>query len=103
MKSGHPVTAFSIIQNEQAVWAGEKFAGQTREQSALGVAEEAGELCHATLKRSQGLIDEDTFCDKAKDAVGDVAIFLIDYCNLNGWDFQAIVQETWEHVKNRKR
>ncbi len=38
---------------------------------------------------------------KAKDSVGDIIIYLSDYCNQMGFDLDKIVRETWERVKKR--
>jgi hypothetical protein len=38
---------------------------------------------------------------EAKDAVGDVVIYLMDLCTRRGWDFQRIVEQTCEQVFER--
>lgn len=35
------------------------------------------------------------------DAVGDIAIFLINFCNRKGWSFGRILADTWEIVSKR--
>ena len=39
--------------------------------------------------------------EKIKDAIGDVLIFLMDYCTREGLDIQSILQKTWNDVKSR--
>ena len=53
----------------------------------LGICEEAGELCHAQLKKEQGIRGTIEQHDAAmKDAVGDIMIYAINY--LSGIDAQ---------------
>jgi NTP pyrophosphatase (non-canonical NTP hydrolase) len=68
----------------------------------LGVMEELGELAHAHLKateRVRGTPEE--HAAKARDAIGDVVIFLADYCSAQGYDFQDCVEATWASVQQR--
>lgn len=74
----------------------------------LGVVEEVGELSHAILKLMQhqnGRRDPryqvEQLEEAKKDAVGDIMLFLMDYCNLTGIDMEAQLVETWELVKRR--
>ena len=71
---------------------------------ALGVAEEAGELAHAVLKRAQyirGMQDEAAFLEAAGDAIADCAIFCIQACSALGLDFSTLLYLTAEEVMNR--
>ena len=38
---------------------------------------------------------------KKKDAIGDIVIFLADYCSSEGFDFEDIVLTVWKEVKQR--
>lgn len=68
----------------------------------LGVQEEVGELSHAELKKAQGIRHTAQECDEmARDAVGDIIIFLMSYCTAKGWDLHEIVDETWDEVIQR--
>ena len=89
------------IQEEQAPWVKHNFGDRPSYWPLLGVVEEIGELCHAHLKAEQGIrTDEDHAAMKA-DAVGDIVIFLADYCSAEGIDLQSVVEETWDEVKLR--
>ena len=39
--------------------------------------------------------------DEARDAVGDILIYLMDLCERNGWSMADILESTWEEVKQR--
>ena len=91
------------IQEEIGAWSKKNFGheGKTH-HPLLGVAEEVGELCHAHLKQEQGIrgTKEEHEAD-AIDAIGDIAIYLMDYCNRRGFSFNDIVWQTWSKVKER--
>lgn len=71
-------------------------------QLALGANEEAGELAHAVLKFTQGIRgDSNKHFDDAKDAIGDIVIYLMNFCNELDWDFHSIIQETTDFVVKR--
>lgn len=90
------------IQKEQEAWSRYNFGSSDPTHALLGVSEEVGELSHAHLKKLQGIrITPEQFQAKAKDAVGDIVIYLMDYCTSNGWDFMQVVQDTWANVKTR--
>lgn len=91
------------FQREQAEWlARQPFAAGPSWHPLLGVVEEVGELSHAYLKRAQGIRgDDQTHEAKAKDAVGDVLIYLADFCSRMDFDLQQILDETWGAVKQR--
>jgi len=90
------------IQAEQAAWATRNFGPKNSTDDLLGVTEEMGELAHAHLKRSQGIRhDTAEYEAKAKDAIGDIVIYLMGYCSAEGWDVEHIVKTTWDTVKHR--
>jgi NTP pyrophosphatase (non-canonical NTP hydrolase) len=71
---------FVRLVKEVREWADYNFGDIPSEQPVLGVIEELGELSHAHLKTLQGIRNnEDHFAAK-KDAVGDILIYLADYC-----------------------
>src|SRR4051812_30609457 len=54
-------------------------------QPFKGMVEELGELAHADLKMEQGIrgnVEEHQLA--AKDAVGDLLVYMADYCNMKG-------------------
>lgn len=89
------------LQYEQAKWAQQNFGDQPSWQPLLGLVEEVGELAHAHLKHAQGIRNHEGHEALAKDAVGDIMIFLASYCSRRGWDLESIAEETWERVKQR--
>lgn len=64
----------------------------------LGVNEEAGELTHSVLKRAQGIrLDEDDVGREAEvDAVGDIIVYLADFCHRRGYDLEECVRQAWD-------
>jgi NTP pyrophosphatase (non-canonical NTP hydrolase) len=92
----------SEIQAEHAVWAQRNFGTRPAHQPLLGAVEEIGELAHAHLKAEQGIRGtEEEHRAAKKDAVADVIIFLMDYCNIEGFDMQELLGDTWDEVKQR--
>lgn len=90
------------LQAEVYVWSLKNFPDKKQYQPLLGVAEEVGELCHAHLKTEQGIRgDAKKHYDDSVDAVGDIIIYLADYCAQNNIDFEMAVYNTWEKVKKR--
>lgn len=111
-----------IIQREQKAWALKNFGEQLPHRALLGVIEELGELVeadpsstdhiieliralgrlsHSQLKSEQGIRVNKDHEALAKDAVADMIIFLISYCNDKGFDLEDTVRETWNEVKKR--
>lgn len=92
------------LQAEHADWVHHNFPYMRPHQPLLGLAEEVGELAHAHLKYEQGIregLDHDVVQKLKEDAVGDIVIFLASYCNSNSIDLGAVVQVTWDKVKQR--
>jgi NTP pyrophosphatase (non-canonical NTP hydrolase) len=54
---------------------------------------EMGELADATNKTTE---------DEAKDAVGDVLVCLINYCELQGYSVLECLQLAYDEIKDRK-
>ena len=90
------------LQRQLAPWVAHNFGDPPWTQPFMGVVEEVGELSHALLKQEQGIRGAwDDHEDAAKDAVGDVVIFLACLCHLRGWDLESIVENTWAKVQER--
>lgn len=89
------------LQSELAAWTKHNFGEPPAINAFLGIVEEAGELAHATLKKRQGIRTNEDHDENARDAVADIAIFLVNFCILQGWDFEDILFSTWEDVKKR--
>jgi NTP pyrophosphatase (non-canonical NTP hydrolase) len=95
---------FFDLQLQVAEWSRRNFGpGTPMGYSALlGVVEEVGELSHSHLKQLQGIRGTATEHEKAgQDAVGDILIYLADYCTQRGWDLQGIIEEVWGRVGKR--
>ena len=89
------------LQREMREWSERNFGEQPSYQPLLGVVEELGELAHAQLKEEQGIRTNENHIEDAQDAVGDLLIFLMNYCSSRGWDVQEILERTWDSVKQR--
>jgi len=89
------------IQNEQEEWARRNFPDRKSYQPLLGAMEELGELAHSHLKEEQGIRTSEDHPENAKDAIGDIIIYLMDYCNQRGFDLAAIIYDTWAGMKRR--
>ena len=90
------------IQAEHAEWAKYNFPDAKSYQALLGVVEEVGELSHAHLKADQSIRGTPAEHEAAaKDAVGDILIYLMHYCALRDWSMATILETTWMDVKKR--
>ncbi len=87
------------LQIECKNWCQHNFPNAKPYQPLLGVAEEVGELCHIHLKQEQGIRNA-KFEDK-EDAIGDIVIFLIDYCNRNGINLEKAIYTAWNTASKR--
>lgn len=102
---------FQRLQSEVDTWALKNFGlyrGLIRHNNVegfpqlMGVMEEVGELAHAHLKEYQGIRGSTIeHQNKARDAIGDIIIYLADYCSIRGFNLQTIVENTWDLVKRR--
>lgn len=80
---------FKQLQEEHKEWAIRNFGKQDIEDYCLGLIEEVGELAHSVLKRKQGIRNNEHHDAMIRDAVGDITIYLVGYCNCAGIDMQA--------------
>jgi len=98
----YPSNYLQELQADHKAWADRNFPNREPLMPVLGVVEEVGELCHALLKGWQGIRGtKEQHEAGAKDAVGDIVIFLLDVCSQRGWSFAEIVAETWAEVRKR--
>lgn len=95
-----PIT-LEQLQKEGWDWVKHNFSASLDKtyQPLLGVAEEVGELCHAHLKMELG-IRNTSKADK-EDAIGDIIIYLADYCNHNGINISKALTTAWETASKR--
>ena len=83
-------------------WLNHNFPNQQDHDALLGLVEEVGELAHAHLKSQQairGTLEEHRLA--AADAIGDIVIYLLSYCNTNGFDLNKCIRDAWLEVKQR--
>ena len=67
----------------------------------MGLAEEAGEACHACLKREQGIRCNEDHTAALHDALADVIIYACDVANAEGVDLAGLLAATWGKVRQR--
>ena len=90
------------IQNRVNTWACKNFGpDRPAYQRLLGAMEELGELSHTHLKREQNIRLDEDHDSNGKDAVADIIIYLLDYCNCMGWDMSELLNSTWDSVERR--
>jgi NTP pyrophosphatase (non-canonical NTP hydrolase) len=92
------------LQEEHREWLAHNFPNQQDHDGLLGIIEEVGELAHAHLKHQQGIrSSSDRMVSNIKkvDALGDIFIYMMSYCNTNGLDLEACIKVAWDEVKNR--
>jgi NTP pyrophosphatase (non-canonical NTP hydrolase) len=90
------------MQDEVGKWAERNFGGGPSTHPLLGIVEEVGELSHAHLKEEQGIRGtKEEHEEEARDALGDIMIYMLDYAYRRGWDLGDILTETWDNVRKR--
>lgn len=90
------------VQNEVWTWKCINFPQSSAVEQFLGVVEEVGEASHAILKKSQGIRgSEEKHQEDLRDAIGDIMIYLLNFCSANGWSLSQVIEETWDVVKRR--
>ncbi len=90
------------LQAEHMEWLEKNFPQQQPADPLLGIVEEVGELAHAHLKASQSIRGTpEELQAEARDAIGDIVIYLTSYCNTNGYDLALAVGHAWREVKQR--
>jgi NTP pyrophosphatase (non-canonical NTP hydrolase) len=84
-------------------WLEHNFPGATSDQQFKGIVEEVGELARADLKHKQGIrgFTPEKALFMKKDAIGDIVVFLINYCNTENINFQECLTIAIEEVFKR--
>ncbi len=91
------------IQTEVGKWSQTNFGDNPPGWKLLGVVEEVGELCHAELKGLQGIRHSvDEIHSLKVDAIGDIVIYLLDYCYKSGISFEYAIQATWRNIVSKR-
>lgn len=93
---------FRELQQQVGAWSRHNFPNNKPHHPLLGVSEECGELCHAHLKMEQGIRGTaEEHLEAKADAVGDILIYLADYCERNDLLMEYCVSVAWNQVKDR--
>lgn len=75
--------------------APQEMATLLRVQAALG------RIAHSNLKAEQNIREDQSHRASEIDAIGDMLIYLIDYCNQRDIDIAAALCDTWSSVRER--
>jgi NTP pyrophosphatase (non-canonical NTP hydrolase) len=93
------------LQKEIGDWSWENFGSTYLPYDLaplLGAVEELGELCRALLKAAQGIRGEyHKHMDDVRDSLGDLVIYLMDFCERNRLDLWECVMQAWSEVRER--
>lgn len=90
------------FQDLLVIWTNHNFPEATEDQQVLGMMEELGEFAHAKLKDEQGIRGtKEKHVEAMKDALGDLLVFVSNFCNHRGWSLQQILIDTWDEIKTR--
>jgi NTP pyrophosphatase (non-canonical NTP hydrolase) len=96
-----PLT-FDVFEDEVALWSRQNFPNNMPYHPLLGLVEEVGELSHAFLKSEQGIRGTKEEHHAAMvDAVGDILVYLADFCSRNNIDMRDAIETTWTMVQKR--
>lgn len=92
-----------VLQEELKEWLDHNFPNATADQQFKGIVEELGELAHADLKTEQNIRGYDAikWDHEVKDAVGDIVIYLINWCNTKDISFFECLNLALMTIKNR--
>lgn len=92
-----------LMQDLHKKWTDKNFPNQIADDCFKGIVEEVGELAHADLKKKQGIRGTAEELDaEARDAVGDIMIYLLGYCTQRGWKLSEVLQDTWGKVVSKR-
>lgn len=92
----------NVMQIEHRSWALKNFGSDRQSDDPLiGITEELGELCHAHLKTKQGIRTNENHYENKVDALADMVIYMLDYCNLENIDLEEAIKRTWSDVRKR--
>lgn len=92
------------IQLKLGHWEQDNFPNDIKNPwvNLLGVSEEVGELCHSYLKLHQKIRgSEQKHIEEGKDAVGDILIYLFNFCSKMGWNLEDCLKSAMDQVLGR--
>ena len=90
------------LQEEIAEWARYNFPKEDVLDCMLGLSEEVGELSRSILKSRQGIRGtEAEHKAAAAEEVGDILIFLFEFCTKMNLDLEKCLRDKWAKVRLR--
>tara|TARA_Y100000310_G_scaffold292597_1_gene321487 strand:+ start:2442 stop:2762 length:321 start_codon:yes stop_codon:yes gene_type:complete len=89
------------LQDEVGQWSHLNFGTVPSWQCVLGLQEELGELSHHYLKREQRIRSAENHDAEIADAVGDIFVFLLHFCHLEGISLEDTIEAVWAAVEQR--
>lgn len=92
----------SNVASELELWVKHNFPDAEAWQPLLGAGEEIGELYHAFLKRAQGIRLNEPHDENIRDAIGDIIIYLLHFCLIEGIDLEECVAYAWDEVVSKR-
>lgn len=91
------------IQSSVASWVKHNFPSSTAQDEILGMQEDLGKLARAYLKSKQKIRGYSFSGDKSKremsDAIGNMMIYMLGFCESVGIDLESEVFSAWEKIK----
>lgn len=67
----------------------------------IGMMEELGELSHSVLKQVQGIRTNENHDANIEDAVGDIQVYGMSFCNRVGLSWHGTLARVWARVRKR--
>lgn len=99
--SDRAVVDFEQVQAEVLEWNEKNFESAELWEAFVGAVEELGELGHHLLKRHQKIRPSEDHDAGIRDAVGDIVIFLMQFCSREGVYLADCVEAVWKEVRRR--
>lgn len=97
------------LQDQVYEWSLHNFGDQPAHRPLLGVGEELGELAsavgalnHAFLKQEQQIRMDEDHQQQMEDAVGDIVIYLADFCSRSQLNMDKCIRDAWRTVQKRE-
>lgn len=96
------------LQSEMNEWQRLQYPDSDLRSSALGIAEETGEVCRLVLKHTQnhrgiGSDNMDGFRKLLSDELGDVFVYMANLANKAGISLEEAIIQKWDKVQARTR
>jgi len=92
-----------LTQEEVITYLRRNGLEENPQHQALNIAEEAGEVARAVLKRVQGIRGSyEHWTEEIRTEAADVLISLMCLAEIEGWDLGDAVDERWNVVINRE-